>query len=138
MIHLAKGVSLICPVECEKYGVPGYAIDDMNQYGGFEDVDYIQAAAAYDEEKQELNVFVINADLEEAQELTLDLRAFRGYEQKEQIEMHADNPQAVNTFEHPDVLLPRSVKENLLDGGMLTAKLEKASWNVFRFGAKRG
>ena len=137
MIRWAKGASLLCPVECERYDVPGYAIDDMNQYGGFEDVDTIQAAAAYDEENRELTVFVINADLEDAQEFTLDLRGFAGYELIQQIEMRADSPDDRNTFERPDVIVPRETKENRLDGGILTAKLEKASWNVFRFGAKR-
>ena len=137
MIRWAKGVSLLCPVECERYSVPGYAIDDMNQYGGFEDVDTIQAAAAYDEENQELTVFVINADLENTQEFTLDVRGFAGYDLTQQIEMCADSPEDRNTFERPDVLVPRETKENRLDGGILTAKLKKASWNVFRFGVKR-
>ena len=40
------GISLQPVLECEKYDVEGYAIDDMNQYMGFEDVDSIQTAAA--------------------------------------------------------------------------------------------
>ena len=138
MINWARGVSLVCPVECERYDVPGYAIDDMNQYGGFEDVDTVQAAAAFDEETGELTVFVINADLDEAQEFTLDIRGFAGLELREHIEMHADSPDQMNTFENPNALLPRSVKESRLDGGVLTAKIEKASWNVFRFAPKQG
>ena len=46
MIRLAKGVSLRCEGTCDTYDVPGYAIDDMNQYGGFTGVKTIQAAAA--------------------------------------------------------------------------------------------
>ena len=68
MIRLAKGTSLRCEGTCETYDVPGYAIDDMNQYGGFTGVKTVQAAAALQEEQGELNLFVINADLKEAQE----------------------------------------------------------------------
>lgn len=136
MIRWAKGVSLLCPVTCGKYDVPAYAIDDMNQYGGFEGVDTIQAAAALNEEEGTLTVFVINADLEEDQLLTLDLRGFKEMELKEHIEMRADSPTAANTWEHPDAILPRAVTDTAFDGGIVTAHLAKASWNVLRFGVK--
>ena len=101
-------------------------------------MEIIVAAAAYDEESGELNVFVINADLDEAQEFTLDIRGFAGLELTDHIVMRADSPEDMNTFENPNVLLPRSVKENRPEGGILTVNLEKASWNVFRFAPKQG
>ena len=137
MIRWAKGTSLMCPVDCARYDVPGYAIDDMNQYGGFEGVDSIQAAAAWDEAGEALTVFVINADLEEAQQFTLDVRGFEGWGLREHIGMHADRPDAVNTFARPDALLPRRVADTRMDGGVVTARLEKASWNVFRFAPEK-
>ncbi len=133
MIRYARGVSLLCQVECERYDVPGYAIDDMNQYGGFEGVDIVQAAAALDEESGELSVFVINADLNEAQILTLDAHAFAGWTFAEHIEMHAPSKGAANTFENPNTILPRAASDTKCDVGVVTAKLEKASWNVLRF-----
>ena len=133
MIRFAKGVSLLCQVECERYDVPGYAIDDMNQYGGFEDVDTVQAAAALDEEKGEMAVFVINADLNEAQKLSLDIRTFEGWTFAEHIEMHAPSSGAANTYDNPNAILPRAVADTKCDAGVITARLEKASWNVLRF-----
>ena len=133
MINWARGVSLMCRVECEKYDVPGYAIDDMNQYRGFSDVDTVQAAAALDGEHGELTVFVINADPDLPQQLTLDARACDGWRFVEHIEMHAKAPGDENTWERPDALVPRIVPGARFESGKVTAKLEKASWNVFRF-----
>ena len=136
MINWAKGQSLRCEVTCDRYDVPGYAMDDMNQYGGFEGVDTIQSAAALNEEKGELNVFVINADLNEDQELTLDARGFEGWDFKEHIEMYADSPEAANTWEHPDTILPKTNADTRCESGKVTAVLKKVSWNVLRFARK--
>ncbi|MBQ3270068.1 MAG: alpha-L-arabinofuranosidase [Clostridia bacterium] len=133
MIRWARGQSLLCQVACERYDVPGYAIDDMNQYAGFEGVDTIQAAAALNEEAGEMTVFAINADLAGAQQLTLDVRAFAGWTFVEHIEMHADSPDVRNTWQRPDVLVPRRVADTRCEAGTVSARLEKASWNVFRF-----
>ena len=133
MIRWAKGVSLRCEVACETYSVPGYAIDDMNQYGGFEDAVTIHAAAALDEEAGELTVFVINADLEEDQDLRLDLCGFEGWRFREHIEMFAENPDDSNTWEDPERILPRSNPDTRAENGILTAALRRESWNVLRF-----
>ena len=133
MIRRAKGVSLRCEVTCETYDVPGYAIDDMNQYGGFEDAATIQAGAALDEEAGELSVFVINADLAEDQQLRLDVRGFEGWRFEEHVEMFAENPSDANTWDSPNRILPRRNPDTRADGGILTADLRRESWNVLRF-----
>jgi len=132
MIKWAKGVSLECVTDCECYDVPGYAADDMNQYGGFTGVRTIQAAAALNEEKGELSVFVINADLENEQEMSLDLRGFDGWKLAEHIEMTAEDGVS-NSWEHPDNILPLANRETKMEKGIVTAALKKSSWNVFRF-----
>ena len=136
MIRWATGESLLCQVHSERYDVPGYAIDDMNQYGGFTGVETVQAAAALDEEKGELTVFVINADAEDEQELAVDVRGFEGWNFTEHLEMHAATPETANTWAKPDALLPRIVPGTRCEAGRLTAVLEKTSWNVFRFARK--
>ena len=78
-------------------------------------------------------MFVINADAEEEQELTMDVRGFEGWVFEEHIGMHAEKPEMANTWENPDVLTPRSVAETCCEGGKLTAVLAKTSWNVFHF-----
>ena len=136
LISRAKGVSLRCEGTCDTYDVPGYAIDDMNQYGGFTGVKTIQAAAALQEDAGELNLFVINADLNEEQELKADLRGFTGWKLAEHLEMYADSAEDRNTFEQPDCLVPRKNPDTRLEGGILDAVLRKASWNVFRLTRK--
>ena len=42
-------------------------------------------------------------------------------------------PEANNTYAAPDGVLPRRVGATRFEQGVLTATLEKASWNVFRF-----
>ncbi len=133
MIRWAKGESLRCEISCDTYDVPGYAIDDMNQYGGFTGVQTIQAAAALNEEAGELTVFVINADAAEEQELKLDARGFEGWQFTEHIEMFAETPDAQNTWDHPDRILPVKNPDTRAEKGILTARLKKESWNVLRF-----
>ena len=133
MIRWAKGESLRCEISCETYDVPSYAIDDMNQYGGFTGVQTIQAAAALNEEAGEMTVFVINADAEEEQELKLDARGFEGWKFAEHIEMFAEDPEAQNTWDHPDRILPVKNTETKAEKGVVTARLKKESWNVLRF-----
>lgn len=133
MIRWAKGVSLQCVVSCETYDVPGYAIDDMNQYGGFSGVQTVQAAAALNEEAGEMTVFVINADAGEEQELKLDARGFEGWQFAEHIEMVAEDPKAQNTWDYPDRILPRKNTVTRAEKMILKAVLKKESWNMLRF-----
>jgi alpha-N-arabinofuranosidase len=105
----------------------------MNQYGGFEGVETIQAAAAIHPETGELTVFVLNADLKEDQVLTLNLKGFEGLSFTEHTELFSEDPDARNTFENPGAIFPKRNIDTSLDGGVLTAKLRRSSWNVFRF-----
>lgn len=134
LIRYGQGTSLITLTECEKYDVDGYAIDDMNQYTGFDNVDYIQTAAAMNEEKGEMTVFVISADPVQKQAFTLDVRGFEGWQFREHISMSAADPKHDrNSYEQPDTVLPVSVPGTKADHGMVSAVLEPLSWNVFRF-----
>ena len=133
MIRTARGASLRCEVRCETYDVPGYVIDDMNQYAGFENAETIQAAAAMDEERGVLSVYVINACLTERQALRMDLRGFTGWRYAGHTEMAVKHPDDANTYEHPDVILPRENRTTACENGVVSAELPPASWNVFRF-----
>ena len=134
MIQTAGSTSLQPVLACETYDVEGYAIDDMNQYAGFEKVNYIQTAAALSPEENELTVFVINADWQEAQQLTLDVRGFgEDWRLQEHSSLYTEELSARNTYEHPDALIPRPMKETVFEKGICTAMLPRLSWNVFRF-----
>ncbi|HPR77432.1 MAG TPA: alpha-L-arabinofuranosidase C-terminal domain-containing protein, partial [Candidatus Limiplasma sp.] len=133
LIRYARGVSLDTLVECERYHVDGYVIDDMNQYGDFDDVNYVQAAAALNEEDGELAVFVINADWEDAQAFTLDARGFEGWRFAEHLTMATADENARNTYENPNAILPKADPDTRCEKGIVTATLPKLSWNLFRF-----
>lgn len=133
LIRYARGTSLRPVVECAAYDVEGYAIDDMNQYAGFENVPYIQSAAALNEAEGEMAVFVINADDKESHALTLDTASFAGWEFKEHIAMFSDDPNACNDFDHPDAIVPAPVHETECKNGVVNAELKPLSWNMFLF-----
>ena len=52
--------------------------------------------------------------------------------------MYADSPEAVNTWERPDAILPKTDADARCEGGVVTATLKKASWNVLRFERVKG
>ena len=133
LIRYAKGVSLQPVVESETYDVEGYAIDDMNQYGGFTDVPFVQAAAVLNEDAGELTVFVINGDEHDVHELTLDASAFAGWHYVEHVSMSTDDPEAFNDHDHPDVIVPAAVPGTCCEGGVAKAVLKPLSWNMIRF-----
>ena len=133
LLRYGKGVSLQAPVECETYDVEGYAIDDMNQYAGFEKVQYVQAAATLQEENGEMTVFLVNADQTEAHELAMDVRAFEGWKLKEHVTLFTEDIDAYNDFDQPECIVPRQVSDTCMDGGRVTAVLPPMSWNMIRF-----
>ena len=136
LIRHARGISLQPVVETETFDVEGYAIDDMNQYGDFTGVPYVQAAAALNEEAGELTVFVANTDWQEAHQLTLDAAAFEGWQFVEHVTMFSEDPQAYNDYEHPDTIVPCAVPETGCVDGQVQAVLGPLSWNMFRFEKK--
>ena len=133
LIRHARGVSLQPVVACETFNVAGYAIDDMNQYGDFEGVPCIQAAAALNEEAGEMTVFVINADVADCHELSLDVTAFAGWAFREHSALYTEDPDACNDVDHPDAIVPRKIGATRCEAGQLTAVLQPLSWNMFRF-----
>ena len=47
--------------------------------------------------------------------------------------MFSEDPAAMNSWDHPDRILPRINTETRAEKGILTARLKKESWNVLRF-----
>ena len=116
--------------------MPGYVIDDMNQYEGFEHVATVQAAAALNEAEGEMHAFVINADLEDTQALSLDVRGFGGWEYAGHTVLAAKDPKDRNTWDHPDRIVPEEVRGTSCERGVVSAVLAPCSWNEFTFRKK--
>ncbi|MCL2718239.1 MAG: alpha-N-arabinofuranosidase [Lachnospiraceae bacterium] len=97
------------------------------------DAPYLDAIFILNEEKEELVLFAVNKDLEEAMELDCDLRQFAGYQVKEHRILRHDDVKAVNTEANPDNVAP--VKGNCkLEDGKLSARLEDKSFHMIVLG----
>lgn len=100
----------------------------------FTDVTDVEAAAVWNDEKEELTVFAVNRDLEDSITLETDLRGFAGYKLIEHIVLENGDFKAVNSAEAQSVA-PRAVSgQDELEAGVLKSRLSPASWNVIRLG----
>ena len=133
MLSFAKGTSMQTKVECEIYDMPGYAIDDTSQYTGKEGVPFVDSACAWDKESGRLTIFCINRNEEDEYPLTLDVKGFEGYRFEKHIELTSPERLAKNTFENPDVILPKECAGDSFENGELKAHIRPLSWNVFCF-----
>ena len=94
-------------------------------------VTYIKSAAVWNEEKEEVTIFVVNRNAEEDVELTVDLRSFDSCEVLEHIVLENEDRKAANNAKVENVY-PISSKRSKLEGGVLTSLLKPLSWNVIR------
>jgi len=96
------------------------------------DVPYLESVAVYNEEKNEVTVFAVNRDLENALPLEVDLRSFGACRVIEHIVLENDDLKAVNTATQSNRVQPHAGGSAKADGNRVTAQLGKASWNVIR------
>lgn len=134
LIRYGKGISLLPAVESPTYNTEGYSLTAHQQCAPHENVPFIEAAAAWDQETEDLNVFVINRNWEARIPVELDIRGFKGYEFLEHVVLFTDNPDEYNSFEHRGIV--PSAGNAVPDGGKLSFAAEKLSWNVLRFHKK--
>jgi len=122
-MHLSnygRGSALLPLIDCEKY--------DCKQ---FTDVPYIEAIATFDEENEEMTIFCVNKNLEEAVTLDVNLMDFDGYKPFEFISMDGHDKKAENTFDNVAVK-PHGNPLPEIDDSVLTVQLKPFSWNVIR------
>ncbi|QDP39101.1 arabinosylfuranosidase ArfA [Radiobacillus deserti] len=97
----------------------------------FTDVPFIDSASVYNEETEELTIFLVNKHLEESITLQADVRSFEDYSLVEHIVLENDDLKAINTANEQKVA-PHHNGESTLQDGVLDARLSKTSWNVIR------
>lgn len=114
-------------------GISLYPVVDSPKYDSkdFTDVPYIDSAAVYNNEKEELTLFLVNKHLSDNIILRSDLRSFSDYEIVEHIALENVDLKAVNTAYRQPVK-PQQKKSSELVDGVLKTNLSKASWNVIR------
>lgn len=133
LMEYGKGISLQVAVDCERFDLPGYAIDDNSQYTGKKNLPYVDAACAYDEEGGSLTLFVINRSEHAEYPLTLDVSAFSGYSFDKHVELFSEDMNQKNTYDHPDVVLPVVNQTAACQNGELSTVIKPLSWNVIHF-----
>lgn len=101
----------------------------------YTDVEIVDSAAVYNEEKGELTVFAVNRG-EEPVSYELDIRDFGGVDVVEHIVMSHDRLNAVNTSDNPYEVKPRTGGNTAVDGGKAASVLAPFSWNVMRFAVR--
>lgn len=102
----------------------------------FSDVPCLESVVVYEEEKEELTIFAVNRDLEESLLVETDLRDFPGYRVIEHIVLESDDPNAVNSLDNPNRVVPHTGGKTVIEDDMAKSVLNKLSWNVIRLGKK--
>lgn len=102
-----------------------------------EDVTDVEAVAVCKEGMEEVTVFAVNRNLIEDMEVICDLRSFEGFYVKEHIVLESRDLKMVNQYQQERVR-PQRVKRSVMEDGILTTVMNRASWNVIRLGHKEG
>lgn len=107
-------------------------ITDVPKYdaGRYTDVPVLDCSVIWNEEKESVTLFAVNKDLEEDLEVTCDLRQFNQYTLKSHIVLENNNLKEANTEKHPENVVPHNRGISSANDGILTAKLNRHSWNV--------
>jgi alpha-N-arabinofuranosidase len=127
-----RGVSLMPVVDGPVYNIDQSMMSSWSTTPSYEKVQAIESAAAYNEEKDELNVFYINRDQRNDIPLDLDLRAFEGCRLIEHTEMFSGDLSAANTWNNQEQIKPVPVLSTKLENGKISTVAKKLSWNCIR------
>jgi alpha-N-arabinofuranosidase len=96
---------------------------------GFGDVQYLDVVAVLDDEKKAANLFVLNRDLEKAQELEITWHDLTPKSVTAFETITGADLKAVNTFDDPKRVVPQTL-ENPTVGSKMTLKLPARSYSV--------
>ncbi|MFT4029143.1 MAG: alpha-L-arabinofuranosidase C-terminal domain-containing protein [Protaetiibacter sp.] len=94
------------------------------------DVEPVDAIATHDPADGAIAVFAVNRGIDE--EARLEVVVPAGLRVVEHVVLADENPDAVNTAEDPDRVVPRPSGEHAVDGALLTVTLPAASWTMIR------
>ncbi len=123
-------------VDCPIFDMPGYAIDDTSQYTGKNNVPYIDAASAWDDQAGRLIVFAINRNQTEEYPLEIDVRGFEEIEAVKHYQIFSEDFDKKSSYEQPWEA-PALNKDACINQGIALTKLKPLSWNVIVFELKK-
>ena len=105
-------------------------VHDTREHAGVTD---IEAAAVYNEERDEVTIFAVNRNTMENIPFEADVRSFAGYRVKEYLAMESEDMKRVNSAKEERVR-PYKKEQYCMNDGILETVLKKCSWNVIRLG----
>lgn len=126
------GISIVAAVDGPTFNTEQFALTGSCQSHAYENVQAIESAAVYNEEKEEVVIFLINRAAEDDIEIDLDARGFEGYKLAEHIEMYTEDLEKGNSVEAQDVLKPMINTDTRMENGKVSAVARRLSWNVIR------
>lgn len=96
------------------------------------DVPYLKFSAVQAEDDSTLTLFALNRHLGEEMPLSISAMGFSDMSIQRATTLHHDDLTAVNTKDATGTVAPRTLTSTEIAGGMITATLPPASWNVIR------
>jgi alpha-N-arabinofuranosidase len=129
-----QGISLMPVIDGPVHPVEQIKTDSWHEHPAYDQVQDIEGAAVFNEEKNELSVFFINKNQSADLPVELDLRAFEGYKLLGHTEMYTADLAAANTWESQEIIKPVPVASTKLEGGRVSAAAQALSWNCIRIG----
>ena len=113
------------------HGTVKKAIVDAPKYQcDLGELNVVEPAVIYNEENDEVRIFVLNCDQEEDVEFEVDLQGYGDKKVKKHLVLAGDDYSVMNTIEHPDAV-EMEEKEVTAANSVV---LPKMSWNVIVLG----
>lgn len=132
MSRFGRGTVLKAKVQSETYATRYYdprGAQDL--YFAAPEVPYLKVSAVADKEGG-LTLFLLNRDLKDGVEVTIDARNFGALKVQEAEELHDSDLKAINTKSDPLRVKPKPINDISVSGGKITVSLKAASWNVIK------
>jgi len=135
MSRFGRGRVLRTVVESDSYESSYYdprGTDELTFPVG--NVPYLKIAAVAGEAGS-LSLFMLNRDLKQETEVSLEARSFGRLVVTAALELRHDDLQATNTKDAPERVKPAALQRVNIDGRRLTVMLKPASWNMLHLSA---
>jgi alpha-L-arabinofuranosidase len=135
MCRLGRGRVLRTQVESDAYDSSYYDPRGVHEFTfPVPNVPYLKIAAVAGEAGS-LSLFMLNRDLTQEMEVSLDARSFGRLAVSEALEVRHDDLQATNTRDAPGRVKPAPLQGVTINGTRMQATLKPASWNVVHLSA---
>ncbi|UWU68091.1 MULTISPECIES: alpha-L-arabinofuranosidase C-terminal domain-containing protein [Bradyrhizobium] len=130
MGRLGRGRVLRTQVEAETYEVPSYDRPGIpDQLFSLSNVPYLKMAAVAGDDGC-FSLFLLNRDLQQQMEVSVEARSFGRLSVREALELRHHDLQATNSKDAPERVKPEPLRAVGIEARRVLATLKPASWNV--------